>query len=154
MPGGGVASGGAKEFASYAVVSPDYLNLNMRFGYHFTLVDCLCSEDARANYCQVRFAGGGGDYQGRSTRITLLKRILGRLGFEVTVRGDLLDARVSGYASAELCALLTALGRLLGMTKLLDMVVQEADIDDYTQQFFQGNGRFISTADISPHPEG
>lgn len=151
---GGIASGGAKEFASYAVVSPDYLNLNMRFGYHFTLVDCLCSEDARANYCQVRFAGGGGDYQGRLARIALLKRILGRLGFEVNVRGDLLDARVSGYTSAELCALLTALGRLLGMTKLLDMVVQEADIENYTQQFFQGSGSFKSAADIATHPEG
>jgi pyruvate,water dikinase len=77
---GGVVSGGAKEFASYAIVSGDYCNLNMRFGYHFTLVDCLCGDELRGNYCQLRFAGGGGDYQGRSLRIRLLTLILGRLG--------------------------------------------------------------------------
>ncbi len=144
---GGVASGGSKDFASYAVVSPDYLNLNMRFGFHFTLVDCLCGAEPRANYCQLRFAGGGGDYQGRSTRLTLISSILRRLGFDVTIRGDLLDARVSGYPDGELCVLLSEVGRLLGMTKLLDMVLQEADVDHYAAQFFQGVGRFADRSD-------
>jgi len=119
----------------------------MRFGFHFTLVDCLCGAEARANYCQVRFAGGGGDYQGRSTRIILLDRIFRRLGFEVNIRGDLLDARVSGYSADQLCVLLAEVGRLLGMTKLLDMVLQAEDIDHYTEQFFKGAGRFASHAD-------
>ena len=99
---GGSASGGSKDFASYAVVSRGYLNLNMRFGFHFTLVDCLCGEEARANYCQVRFAGGGGEYQGRSMRVLLISRILRNLGFEVNVRGDLLDARLNGYPAFSL----------------------------------------------------
>jgi pyruvate,water dikinase len=146
---GGVASGGAKDFASYAVVSPDYLNLNMRFGFHFTLVDCLCGPEPRANYCQLRFAGGGGDYQGRSLRLTLLNRILLGLGFEVSIRGDLLDARVSSYPARELSTLLSAVGRLLGMTKLLDMVLRAEDIDLYTEQFFKGSGRFAGRSDLS-----
>ncbi|MDO5673622.1 MAG: PEP/pyruvate-binding domain-containing protein [bacterium] len=140
----GISGGGAKDYASYAVLSEDYVNLNMRFGFHFTLVDCLCGPDRRANYCQLRFAGGGGDYSGRSARIDLLERILIRLGFLVRTKGDLLDARVEGFGADELPALLVDVGRLLGMTKLLDMVVQTADLQLYINQFFAGAGRFTA----------
>ncbi len=151
---GGIASSGSKDFASYAVVSRDYLNLNIRFGYHFTLIDCVCGDEPRANYCQVRFAGGGGDYQGRSLRVTLISRILRSLGFEVNIRGDLLDARLTGYPESELCSRLSGLGRLLGMTKLLDMVLQEQDIDWYAEQFSQGTGRFARRSDSSVNTAG
>jgi pyruvate,water dikinase len=144
---GGMASGNDKEFASYAIVSPDYLNLNMHFGYHFTLVDCLCGPEPRANYCQIRFAGGGGDYQGRTLRLMLLDRILGRLGFTVTIQGDLLDARVSAAPATDLKVLLVAVGRLLGMTRLLDMVLEEEEIEGFIAQFFQGAGRFSGSKD-------
>jgi pyruvate, water dikinase len=147
---GGIASGGAKDFASYAVVGTDYLNLNMRFGFHFTLLDCLCGLEDRANYCQLRFAGGGGDYRGRSVRIDLLQRILDRLGFEVRVRGDLLDARLIGYPASELQLVLTDVGRLLGMTKLLDMVLREEEIEQYVARFFQGAGGFAAPSTSVP----
>ena len=140
---GGVVSGGAKEFASYAIVSGDYCNLNMRFGYHFTLVDCLCGDEARGNYCQLRFAGGGGDYQGRSLRIRLLTLILGRLGFEVNVKADLLDARIGEMDRDSLVELLATVGRLLGATKLLDMVLKdEHQLEPFADRFFAGAGRF------------
>ena len=140
---GGVVSGGSREFASYAIVSGDYCNLNMRFGYHFTLVDCLCGDEARGNYCQLRFAGGGGDYQGRSLRIRLLTLILGRLGFEVTVKADLLDARIGEMDRDSLVELLATVGRLLGATKLLDMVLKdEHQLEPFAAQFFAGAGRF------------
>lgn len=150
---GGIASGGSKDFASYAVVSRDYLNLNMRFGYHFTLVDCLCGEEARANYCQIRFAGGGGEYQGRLLRINFISRILRNLGFEVSIRGDLLDARLNDSPADALCKLLAEVGRLLGMTKLLDMVLQEQDIDWYAEQFLRGAGRFTGRSDTPARSE-
>ena len=140
---GGVVSGGSREFASYAIVSGDYCNLNMRFGYHFTLVDCLCGDEARGNYCQLRFAGGGGDYQGRSLRIRLLTLILGRLGFEVSVKADLLDARIGEMDRDSLVELLATVGRLLGATKLLDMVLKdEHQLEPFAAQFFAGAGRF------------
>jgi pyruvate,water dikinase len=134
---GGVSLGVSKEFASYAVVSPDYLNLNMRFGFHFALLDCLCGAASRANYCQLRFAGGGGDYQGKVVRITLLQRILERLDFEVRIRGDLLDARLMGLPAMALTVVLIQVGRLLGVTKLLDMTLRTEDVDSFVEQFFQ-----------------
>lgn len=143
----GIASGSARDYASYAVLSEDYVNLNMRFGFHFTLVDCLCGADHRANYCQLRFAGGGGEYQGRSLRIDLLERILTKLGFIVRSKGDLLDARVDGFAADELAAILTETGRLLGMSKQLDMLVQKEDVTLFAEQFFAGAGRFVAARD-------
>ncbi|MFP7755431.1 PEP/pyruvate-binding domain-containing protein [Thermodesulfobacteriota bacterium B35] len=142
---GGVATRKGGDYASYAVIGSDYLNLNMRFGYHFTLVDALCGGDARANYCQFRFAGGGGDYTGRSRRIDFLRIILTRLGFEVDVRADLLDARVADIDCADLCHMLDMLGRLLGTTKLMDMVLREGvDVRACVEEFFAGRYSFSS----------
>jgi len=136
---GGVATQKSGDFASYAIISQDYLNLNMRFGYHFTLVDALCSSESRANYCQLRFAGGGGDYTGKTLRLEFLVAILGRLGLETTVRADLLDARISDVNSKDLCVTLDMLGRLLGATKLMDMVLKDGgDVQHYVDQFFSG----------------
>ncbi len=144
---GGVATRKAGDYASYAVISSDYLNLNMRFGYHFTLVDALCAHDARANYCQFRFAGGGGDYMGRSRRIDFLRLVLTRLGFEVDVRADLLDARVTAVECDELCPMLDMLGRLLGTTKLMDMVLREGvDVQACVEEFFAGRYAFSALA--------
>lgn len=135
---GGMALGGVKAFATYAVVSAEYCNVNLRFGFHFTVLDCLCGKEARANYCQLRFAGGGGDYHGRSMRIALLQTVLVQLGFEVSIKADLLDARISMLAGEELARLLTVVGHLLGMTKLLDMTLKKPDdVQAWVDSFFQ-----------------
>jgi hypothetical protein len=43
---------------------------------------------------------------------------------------------------------------LLGMTKLLDMVLQEQDIDCYAEQFLLGAGRFTRRSDTIVQPAG
>lgn len=48
--------------ASYATLSGDYLNLNVRFGYHFATVDALCGADIEHNYVTLSFAGGAEEY--------------------------------------------------------------------------------------------
>jgi pyruvate,water dikinase len=47
---GGIISPKATMLASHAVLSDDYRNLNLRFGYHFVIVDALCCAQARENY--------------------------------------------------------------------------------------------------------
>lgn len=142
---GGIASTKSGDFASYAIVGGDYLNLNMRFGYHFTLVDALCGDTARENYCSLRFAGGGGNFTGRSLRIEFLVKVLQQIGFEVHTKGDLLDAKVTGQEKEDMITYLDMLGRLLGATRLMDMVLQEgADVDEFVEAFFQGKYRFGS----------
>ncbi len=140
---GGIATQNSGDFASYAIISNDYLNLNMRFGYHFTLVDALCGGDRRANYCQLRFAGGGGEYNGKVLRLEFLSEVLQKMGFEVTVRADLLDARMADIACEDLLDVLDTLGRLLGASKLMDMVLKDDSSVAYcVEQFFNGNYNF------------
>jgi pyruvate,water dikinase len=140
---GGVATKGSADFASYAIISDDYLNLNMRFGYHFTLVDAHCSEDVRTNYCQLRFAGGGGDYIGKTLRLEFLVKVLEQLGLSTNVRADLLDAKIDDIPCGELCETIEILGRLLGATKLMDMVLKQGrEVEYYVEQFFAGKYNF------------
>jgi pyruvate, water dikinase len=125
---GGVASKSSSEFASFAVLGSNYVNLNMRFGYHFTLVDAMCDKDAAKNYCQLRFAGGGGDFSGRSLRIDFVETILKESGFQVTPKGDLLDARLQHITAEKMLTHLQVVGRLLGVTKLMDMRLKDENM--------------------------
>ena len=132
----GFASTESPEFASYAVLGADYVNLTMRFGYHFTLVDVVCGEDSSTNYCQFRFAGGGADFSGRLLRLDFISTLLKDAGFQVEIRGDLLDARVSALSSPEIQMHLVTLGRLLGATKLMDMTLHDQQDVQHTLQDF------------------
>ncbi len=135
---GGSASKDSSDFASFAVLGGNYVNLNMRFGYHFTLVDAMCDKDAAKNYCQLRFAGGGGDFSGRSLRIDFVETILKESGFQVTPKGDLLDARLQHMAAAEMLQQLQVVGRLLGVTKLMDMRLKDTDmVHKQVQEFWE-----------------
>ncbi len=135
---GGFISKNSNDLASFAILSHEYLNLNMRFGYHFTLVDTLCGKDTRTNYCQLRFAGGGGNYSGRYLRLEFLNTVLDRLGFNISIKGDLLDARILAIEAERLCSTLDMLGRLLGATKLMDMVLMaECDVTKCVELFFK-----------------
>ncbi|MEK6201251.1 MAG: hypothetical protein N2A40_02350, partial [Desulfobulbaceae bacterium] len=132
----GIASTDSPDFASYAVLGADYVNLIMRFGYHFTLVDALCGKDSSNNYCQFRFAGGGADFSGRLLRLDFISTLLKQAGFQVETRGDLLDARISALAIPEMKDQLVTLGRLLGATKLMDMVLHDQqEVQQYVQNF-------------------
>ena len=138
----GIVRTEAPEFASYAVLGADYVNLNMRFGYHFTLVDCICGEDSSTNYCHFRFAGGGADFSGRLLRLDFIRTLLKDAGFQVETRGDLLDARVSALSSPEMQVHLVTLGRLLGATKLMDMTLHDTqDVQHSLQDFLAGTSK-------------
>jgi pyruvate,water dikinase len=69
---GGMARKNDVSFASFALVSSDYLNLNLRFGYHFVLLDALCGPTSKNNYIMLRFAGGGGKVQGKNLRLLFM----------------------------------------------------------------------------------
>jgi len=134
----GISSSDSSDLASYAVLGADYVNLIMRFGYHFTLVDALCGEDNSNNYCQFRFAGGGADYAGRLLRLEFISTLLQEDGFQVVTKGDLLDARIAGLNALEMQDHLLVLGRLLGATKLMDMALHDKqDVQKYVQDFLR-----------------
>jgi len=128
----------SSDSASYAVLGAYYLNMNIRFGYHFTVVDALCEPDSNSNYCSMRFAGGGGDFTGRELRITYLTKVLSRIGFEVNVKGDLLDAKISGISAPVLEHQIESLGKLFGLAKQMDMLLKNvAMVEQLVERFFE-----------------
>lgn len=130
-------------FASYAVIGTDYLHFNIRFGYHFTIVDVLCGENSAENHCMLRFAGGGGDYDQRMLRIDFIAGVLERLEFQIDKKGDLLEAKLPNLKSEVLTRKLDMLGRLLGATKLMDMVLTDQQmVADYVEDFYKGRYSF------------
>ncbi|MCG6909491.1 MAG: hypothetical protein LJE94_05135 [Deltaproteobacteria bacterium] len=143
---GGIASPDATMFASHAVVSESYMNLNLRFGYHFVIVDALSGREAEDNLVQFRFSGGGTDMSQRMLRADFLKKVLQRIGFEVSVKSDLVDARLQGAAPDDCLTALDMVGRLLGASPLLDMVIKDRSmVDGFVDAFMHGRYHFGSS---------
>jgi pyruvate,water dikinase len=142
---GGIISPKATMFASHAVLSDDYMNLNLRFGYHFVIVDALCCAAARDNYVLFRFSGGGADFDQRTLRAEFLSQVLQKLDFEVNKTSDLVDARLTGTSAEATLQKLDILGRLLGATRLMDMYLKEtSQISGFVEDFMNGRYHFAS----------
>jgi pyruvate,water dikinase len=143
---GGIASPESAMYASHAVISNDYMNLNLRFGYHFVIVDAQCGPESPEKIILFRFSGGGADMDQRMLRTDFLSRVLRRLGFDVTVVSDLIDGHFSTPDQADALAVLDMIGRLLGATRLMDMYLKDPDqIEGYVDDFMQGRYHFAST---------
>jgi len=133
---------GAADFVGYnvAVISDEYLNLSLKFGYHYTLIDCYCSGTPKNNHIYFRFSGGATDMTKRSRRITLLELILKEYGLNLTSKGDFLIARISNLPKADVENLLEKMGRLLSYTRQLDAVLNDDDsVGRYAEKFLSGN---------------
>lgn len=142
---GGIISPDSPQFGSYAVVSKTYMNLNLRFGYHFVILDCICTQSREENYILFRFSGGGGNSGGRWRRADFIAGVLEKIGFVTQVTSDLIDGRIMGVEEARIQEILDLTGRLLGATKLMDMYLKEGtDMEEYVSAFMNGQYDFRS----------
>lgn len=145
MAGGSLPQQGQLGGASYTIISNDYMNLSIRFGFHFATVDVLCSDDADLNYAALHFTGGAGAYSGKSLRVQYIAKVLSRLGFETVLKGELIEASVTRLDRPAMESVLDQLGRLLGSTRLLDMAINNPQqIESLTEAFFQGRYNFLA----------
>ena len=143
---GGIAGKDDSALASYCLLACEYLNINIRFGYHFTLLDSFCGDTPEENYILLRFAGGGGDTHGKDLRLTFIRRVLEKLNFTCEQSGELLDARLMRYGKEETAMRLEQIGCLLGAVRLLDMVLRdENEIAGMVAKFFSGVYDFSNT---------
>ncbi|MBW2458543.1 MAG: pyruvate, water dikinase [Deltaproteobacteria bacterium] len=110
---------------NYFMISKDFLNLQSRFGFHFTSVEALMSERVMENYLRFGFKGGAADEQRRLARVELIADLLEGRGFETEVTGDALIARVTGAEPAAIGRRLEVIGYLLMHTRQLDMIMGE-----------------------------
>jgi pyruvate,water dikinase len=152
------SSGGAMRALgekSYLLVADEYMNLNSRLAYHYTLVDACVSAVPSNNYIAFRFAGGGAARQRRNLRAGFIESCLAHYGFRVDRRGDLVNAWFKKAPAAETEANLDVLGRLMACTSQLDMyMTSSAVMNWYVQQFLQGNYAFQMAAQPAPQAQG
>ncbi len=128
----------SQSLASFALLSADYLNINVRFGYHFVVIDTLCRPFPRENYISFRFGGGGANLEGRLLRTTFLGQVLEAQGFETNLQGDTIDATFHKGSPAELEGRLEVLGFLLGFTRLMDMKLESMQsVDTLVKEFLE-----------------
>jgi pyruvate,water dikinase len=140
---GGIISVSASQFGSYAILSDDYLNLNLRFGYHFVILDTICGNEADENHILFRFSGGGGNPYGKSLRAKFIGDILVRLGFNVLIKGDLVDGQLKQGDKAAVAKKLDLVGRLLGATRLMDMYLKDgSQVEGFVEDFMNGQYHF------------
>lgn len=133
------ARGGQMAARNMAVVSREYMNLAMRFGYHFNLVDSYCTERAANNHVYFRFVGGAADMTKRSRRISLIDKVLTESGFLSKTKGDLIIARLSHIKQDEVLATLRMAGRLIAFMRQLDAVLRDDElIEVYASRFLNG----------------
>ena len=119
-----------------AVLSANYLNLKLRVGYHFTVVDASLTSFAEKNSIFFRFIGGATDITRRSRRAVLLGSILEEFGFKVEKKGDLVIARAVNGREEQTRAHLQIIGRLIGFLRQLDILMKDdGAVDHYFNRF-------------------
>ncbi len=122
-----------------AVVSHEYLNLSLRFGYHFNMIDCYCSDTARNNHIYFRFTGGATDMVKRSRRIEVISIILKEYGFNTKSKGDLIIGRIANMRRDDMEKILDSIGRLIAYTRQLDAVLHDdSKVERYARNFLEG----------------
>jgi pyruvate,water dikinase len=121
-----------------AIISREYLNLNLRVGYHFNVVDCYLGEGPEDSYLLFRFVGGVTDLARRTRRVRLLSEILERQDFVTDQHGDLVVGRLKGVPRPVVEERLQMVGRLIGFSRQLDIALtDEGIVDQLVNDFMQ-----------------
>jgi pyruvate,water dikinase len=132
---------------NYALLTRDFLNINARMDFHFTMVDTICGNDARLNYIKFRFKGGGTSLVQRCRRVSCLAEILAASGFFCDLRDDLLTASIQGGGGRILEEKLKVVGRILGFSRLLDAAMHSDElVPKVAQAFLEGDYKLESLA--------
>jgi pyruvate,water dikinase len=122
-----------------AVVSRDYLNLNLRVGYHFNVIDCYLGDAAEDSYIFFRFVGGVTDVTRRTRRARLLAAILGHEGFKTELDGELVIGRLQRVPRPRCEERLRVVGRLVGFSRQLDILLRDdVTVDRLVDRFLRG----------------
>ena len=121
-----------------AIVSKEYLNLSLRLGYHFNMIDVTLADDTERNYIYFRFFGGVTEITRRSRRAKLLAQIMTKSDFAVESKGDLIIARIKKITREIMGEKLRLIGRLIGFTRQLDVLLRtDGDVGFFEEQFLK-----------------
>lgn len=138
---------------SYALVAHDYMNLSAKFGYHFANIDAICSDIPEQNHVAVQFSGGVGSFVGKNLRLNFLAAVMTKLGYQVKITGDQLDARAAGIDAEQMKEILDQTGRLLAASRLLDVgIAGHGMVDRLIESFFAEEYNFLEVTENNTLP--
>ena len=124
---------------NFAIITDDYLNLSNRLGFHFATIESFLGQPGES-YISFTFYGGGAELPRRMRRVRFLAKVLGSLDFRVELKEDSITARIDGFDAPALEEKLEILGRLMMVSKQLDMVMlSEEAVEQYYQDFIAGH---------------
>jgi pyruvate,water dikinase len=116
---------------SYFIISEHFINLQSRFGFHFTNVEALAGSRPQENYLSFSFKGGAADLERKAARARFISDLLADLGFDTNVTEDVVVARRTGLERAKIEQGLGIVGYLLMHTRQLDMVMNQPTAVEY-----------------------
>ncbi len=127
-----------------AVVLENYVNINLRLGYHFTFIDAYISQAIKDNYINFRFWGGVTDNVRRYRRAAFIAMVLKRFDFLVETHGDLVVGRLKKLDLPRMSERMRMLGGLIGYTRQLDATMHsDSDIGGHAEIFIEAIKRTI-----------
>jgi pyruvate, water dikinase len=128
---------------TYALLTGEYMNYNSRLGYHYSSVDACLGDERENNHIRFMFKGGAADDVRRARRARFIGAVLEKLGFEVTVQKDWVNARLLHQSRVDMENNLDLIGRLMGCSRQRDMVMNdEAIVSWHVEAFLRGNYGF------------
>jgi pyruvate, water dikinase len=120
---------------NFAIITDDYLNLSNRLGFHFATIESLLAGPGES-YVSFTFYGGGAELPRRMRRVRFLARVLEKFDFRVELKEDSITARIDGYDAEALEERLEMLGRLMMVSKQMDMIMlSEEAVDQFYDEF-------------------
>ncbi len=119
-----------------AVVMENFMNINLRLGYHFTIIDACISDTIKDNSIYFRFLGGVTEFIRRSRRANFIAQVLEHFDFRIEMHGDLVIGRIKKLSRPRMSERMQILGGLVGYTRQLDAQMHSnKDIARHTQLF-------------------
>ena len=123
---------------NFAIITCDYLNLSNRLGFHFATLESFLGTAANS-YISFTFSGGGADLTRRRRRLRFLAGVLKHLHFRVELEEDAITARADALEPEALEGKLEILGRLMMVSKVVDMeILDDEAADRCCQEFVTG----------------
>lgn len=137
--------------SSYAIIAKDYLNLNARIDFHFTLIDTVCGRNSRDNYIRFRFKGGGTVLVQRERRTRLIAEILKAYDFFTDCKGDLVTGTIAEMSQGSTEERLVMLGKLLGFCRLMDAMMYNDETPKLMAQAFLDGDYSLERFQLQQH---
>ena len=122
---------------NFAIITDDYMNLSNRLGFHFATLESFLGQPMES-YVSLVFHGGGAELTRRIRRVQFMAKVLKHLDFRVDMEGDSIAARIDDYEAEVLQEKLEILGRLMMVTKQMDMIMlSDEAVDHYYREFLE-----------------